>query len=140
MKKEVTTLKQTVTIPASPDEVYEAYVDAERHSEFTSSKATGKPKVGGKFTAWDGYIFGKYRELEVGKRVVQQWETTDWAEGYSASLLELTFKQTPEGTEITMVHSNVPLEMQEELAEGWEEFYWKPLKEYFEKKQTKLQS
>ena len=137
MKTEVTTIKQTVIIPASPEDVYEAYVDTEKHSEFTGSKATSKPKVGGKFTAWDGYIFGKYLVLEKGKRVVQQWETTDWAEGYSASTLELTFKLSPEGTEITMVHSNVPLEMQEELAEGWEEFYWKPLKEYFEKKQTK---
>jgi uncharacterized protein YndB with AHSA1/START domain len=134
MKTEVTTIKQTVTIPASPQEVYEAYVDPEKHSEFTDSKATGKPKVGGKFTSWDGYIYGKFLELEPGKRVVQQWETTDWAEGYGPSKLELTFKPTAEGTELTMVHSNVPKEQETELAGGWEEFYWKPLKEYFEQK------
>ena len=134
MKIEVTTIKQTVVVPASPREVYEAYVDPKKHAKFTGSKATGKPVVGGKMTAWDGYIFGKYLELEDGKRIVQEWTTTDWAEGYPASKLELTFKKAPEGTEITMVNSNVPKEQADEIADGWIEFYWNPLKEYFSKK------
>jgi activator of HSP90 ATPase len=133
MKTQVTTLTQKVTIPASPEEVYEAFVDPKKHSEFTGSKATGKAKVGGKFTAWDGYISGKHLELEKGKRIVQEWMTTDWPEGYAPSKLELTFKETSEGTEISMVHSNVPAEQEKELAEGWEEFYWNPLKKYFQK-------
>jgi activator of HSP90 ATPase len=59
--------------------------------------------------------------------------TTDWPEGYAPSKLELTFKETSEGTDISMVHSNVPAEQEKELAEGWEEFYWNPLKKYFQK-------
>lgn len=59
MKNQVTTIKQTVTIPAAPKEVYNAYVDPEVHSTFTQAKATGKPVVGSKFTAWDNYILGK---------------------------------------------------------------------------------
>ena len=133
MNKEVTTIKQTVVIPASPMEVYEAYVDPQKHCEFTDSKATGKPKVGGKFTAWDGYIFGKFLELEPGKRVVQEWTTTDWEEGYGPSKLELTFCAAPGGTELVMVHSNVPKAQADEVAEGWVEFYWDPLKAYFKK-------
>ena len=66
MKAKVRTIKQKVVISASPKEVYEAYVDPKKHSEFTGSKATGKPVIGGKFTAWDGYIFGKYLELDDG--------------------------------------------------------------------------
>jgi uncharacterized protein YndB with AHSA1/START domain len=136
MNKEVTTIKQTVVIPASPAEVYEAYVDPQKHSEFTDSKATGKPKVGGKYTAWDGYIFGKFLELEPGKRVVQEWTTTDWVEGYGPSKLELTFCAVSGGTEIVMVHSNVPKEQADEVAEGWVEFYWDPLKAYFNRSKT----
>ena len=131
MKLEVTTIKQTVVIPASPKEVYAAYVDPKKHGEFTGSKATGKPVVGGKYTAWDGYIFGKFLELEEGKRVVQEWTTTDWEDGYKASKLELTFCEVAEGTKIVMVHSNVPKAQEDEIAEGWTEFYWNPLKEYF---------
>lgn len=133
-KLEVTTITQKVIIPkVSPKEVYEAYVDPKKHSEFTDSKATGKPVVGGKFTAWDGYISGKFLELEEGKRVVQEWTSTDFPEGSLPSKLELTFREVPKGTEIVMVHSNVPKEQEDETAEGWTEFYWEPLKQYFKK-------
>ena len=132
MKLEVTTIKQNVIIPnATPKQVYDAYTDPKKHSEFTDSKATGKPSVGSKFSTWDGYIFGKYLELEDGKRVVQSWATTDWEEGYPDSRLELTFRAVPEGTEIVMVHSNVPKVQAVEVEQGWMEFYWNPLKEYF---------
>jgi activator of HSP90 ATPase len=132
LKQEVTTIEQKIVIPkVSPKEVYDAFVDPKKHGKFTGSKATGKPVVGGKYTAWDGYTFGKFIELEDGKRVIQEWTTTDWAEGYGTSKLELTFTAVPEGTEICMVHSNVPKEQADEIAEGWADFYWNPLKEYF---------
>ncbi|MGD0645809.1 MAG: SRPBCC domain-containing protein [Candidatus Bathyarchaeia archaeon] len=134
MKVETTTIKQKEIIPASPKEVYEAFVDVKKHSKFTGSKATGKPVVGGKFTAWDGYIFGKYLELDDGKRIVQEWTTTDWPKDYPPSKLELTFCKVPEGTELLMVHSNVPKEQADETADGWIEWYWNPLKEYFSNK------
>jgi uncharacterized protein YndB with AHSA1/START domain len=97
-------------------------------------KPPAKAKVGGKFSAWDNYIYGKYLELEPGKRLVQEWQTTDWAEGYPPSRFELTFKAVAGGTEVAMVHSGVPKEQEAELAGGWEEFYWTPLKEYFKNK------
>lgn len=132
LKHEVTIIKQTVIIPkATPKQVYDAYTDPKKHSEFTDSRASGKPVVGGKFSSWDGYIFGKYLELKESERIVQDWTTTDWEEGYSSSKLELTFKAVPQGTEITMVHSNVPKAQAEEVEGGWTEFYWEPLKEYF---------
>ena len=85
-KLEVTTITQKILIPkVSPKQVYEAYVDPKIHSEFTGSEATGKPVVGGKFTAWDEYISGKFLELEEGKRVVQEW-TFD---GFSRRLLAI---------------------------------------------------
>jgi activator of HSP90 ATPase len=134
-KSEVTTITQKIIIPkVSPKEVYQAYVDPKKHSEFTGSEATGKPVVGGKFTAWDNYISGKFLELEDGKRVVQEWTSTDFPEGAHPSRLELTFREVPKGTEIVMVHSNVPKDQEDETAEGWTEFYWEPMKQYFKKK------
>lgn len=129
----VVTIKQMVIVSATPDEVYEAFMDAKKHSAFTGSKATCNPKVGGKFTAWDGYISGKNLELEKGRRIVQEWTTTEWPEGYAPSKLELTFKKIGKDTEISMVHSGVSAEQADELKEGWMEFYWNPLKEYFKK-------
>lgn len=131
--QKVTTIKQKVTVPATPDQVYDAFMDAKKHSAFTGSKATCNPEVGGKFTAWDGYISGKNLELEKGKKIVQEWISTDFPQGFSPSRLELTFTKTRGGTEISMVHSNVPEEQANDIAEGWHEFYWKPLKKYFKK-------
>ncbi len=131
LKQQLKTIKQTIVIPkASPKQVYDAYTDPKKQAEFTGSEATGKPEVGVDFTSWDGYIFGKYLELSDGQRVVQEWTTTDWVEGYGASRLELTFKAVNGGTELHMVHSNVPKEKADELAEGWLDFYWSPLKDY----------
>ena len=127
------TIRQKAKVPAEPTEVYEAFVDAKKHSAFTGSKATGDGRVGSKFTAWDGYISGKNIELEPGKRIVQEWVTSEWPEDFPPSRLELTFKKVKGGTEISMVHSDVPVEQAGELKEGWTEFYWKPLKDYFKK-------
>ncbi len=137
MSVKVTTIRQKALIPATPDQVYDAFIDAKKHSAFSGSKATCNPRVGGEFTAWDGYIFGKNLELERGKKIVQEWSTTDWPESSPPSRLELTFQKTKGGTEISMIHSNVPAEQAAELSEGWVEFYWNPLKEYFSKQSRK---
>jgi activator of HSP90 ATPase len=131
MSMKATTIKQKTLIPATPDEVYDAFMEAKKHSAFTGSKATSDPKVGGEFTAWDGYISGRNLELVKGKKIVQEWSTTDWPDKFPPSRLELTFKEAKGGTEISMIHSNVPAEQADDLAEGWNEFYWKPIKEYF---------
>jgi activator of HSP90 ATPase len=133
----VTTIKQKTLIPATPDEVYEAFMDAKKHSAFTGSKATCDPKVGGEFTAWDEYISGKNLELVKGKKIVQEWRITGWPDAYPPSKLELTFRKTKNDTEISMIHSNVPTQQADDLAEGWDEFYWKPLKTYFTKQARK---
>jgi activator of HSP90 ATPase len=134
MKLKTTTITQKVVIPALPEKVYDALTNAKRHSEFTGGKATGNPVVGSRFTAWDGYISGKNLELEKGKKIVQEWVTTDWPQGYPPSKLELTFREVGGKTELTMVHSDVPAEQEDELKQGWIDFYWEPLKAYFQKR------
>lgn len=128
------TIKQKVVISASPDEVYKAYMDAKIHSKFTGGKATIVPKVGGKITAWDNYITGKNLELVKGKRIVQEWKTTEWPDGYPPSILTITLKRAGNKTELTMVHSRVPKAGMKEYADGWKDYYWNLLKEYFENK------
>jgi activator of HSP90 ATPase len=134
MKLKTTTIIQKVVIPASPEEVYDAFIDPRKHSEFTGSKATCDPTVGGKFTAWDGYISGRNLELEKGKRIVQEWATAEWPKGYPSSTLELTFRRIKGGTQLKMVHSHVPVEQAEDYKQGWVDNYWELLKDYFQKR------
>jgi uncharacterized protein YndB with AHSA1/START domain len=108
MKLKTETIRQKVLIPATPIEVYEAFIDAKKHSKFTGSKATIDPKVGGEFTAWDGYISGKNLELQDGKRIVQEWITTEWPRDYPPSRLELTFTKAKTGTEMGRILLGTP--------------------------------
>lgn len=125
------TIRRQVLIPASPEQVYAALVNARKHTACTGSTATGVARVGARFTAWDGYISGTHLTLEKGKRIIQEWQTTEWPEGSPPSLLELTLKAKGKGTELTMVHSKVPADHAAKYAKGWKEFYWSPLKRYF---------
>lgn len=127
------TIKEKVLIQAKPEEVYNVFLNARKHSEFTGLKATCNPKVGGKFTAWNGYIFGKTIRLEKGKKIAQHWQTTEWLEGYPWSTVEFSFKKKGDGTELTLVYSKVPKEQADSYREGWKDYYWKPLQKYFKK-------
>ena len=131
MKFEV--IKQVAVIDASPVEVYESYVDPKRHAAFTGDSATGTAKVGGKFAAGNGYISGKYLKLEKGKRILHEWTTTEWPEGYPPSLVELILKPKGKKTELTMIHSKVPAEQAARYDQGWRDYYWEPMKKYFKK-------
>jgi len=93
MSKRTMIIKQKMIIPAKPEEVYGAFINAAKHAAFTGAKATCDSKVGGKFTAWDGYIFGKNLVLDKGKRIVQEWKTTEWPEGYPPSIVEFFFRR-----------------------------------------------
>lgn len=128
------TIEQVVFFKASPERVYAALLDPRQHSEFTGSPATTSEKVGADFTAWDGYISGKNLELVKNKKIVQEWETTEWPKGYPRSRLELTLTAKNGGTELTMVHSKVPAEQVEEYTGGWKSAYWEPLEEYLARK------
>jgi uncharacterized protein YndB with AHSA1/START domain len=131
MTARVRTITQTVVVPAPPRKVYEAFVVPRIHAAFTGSPAKGSARVGGTFTAMNGYISAVYRTLVPGRRIVQDWRTTEWPDGAGASRLEFTFKAAKGGTRVRMVHSHVPAEQAASYRQGWIDYYWKPLKTYF---------
>ena len=125
---------QKVIIPATPQEVYEAFMDPDMHADFTGDRASGSDKVGGTFHAADGYITAKNLELVKGKKIVQQWRTSEWPPKAKPSVLTLTLEPIPDGTELTMVHSEVPIEQADDYELGWTEYYWEAMVRYFEKR------
>jgi uncharacterized protein YndB with AHSA1/START domain len=125
------TIEQTVIIPASPIQVYRALMDPKEHAEFTGDDAEGSDKAGGVFRAYSGYITAKNVELERGKRIVQEWTTSEWPEGYPPSRLEIRLSKSNGGTELTMIHSLVPEEQADDYAQGWKEHYWEKLQNHF---------
>jgi activator of HSP90 ATPase len=129
--RKVISIKQQQFIPATPGEVYEILTDPKLHTAFTGAKATGAARLGGKFSAWNGFISARYIGLEPGKRIVQEWSTAQWPKGAPPSRLEFTLKNKNRGTELTMVQSEVPAEQAPLYRKGWGTNYWKPMKAYF---------
>lgn len=128
------TIKQKEFISAAPVEIYDAFLNEQKHTAFTGAKATCDRRVGGKFTAWDGYITGKNVKLENGRRIIQEWKTSEWPHGYPPSVIEFTFKPKGQGTEVKLVQSNVPSTQATGYERGWKDYYWRPLKKYFHRK------
>jgi len=128
----VRTITQKTFIPSvKPEDVYDAFVNAKRHAAFTGARATGVARVGATFTSWDGYITGVHRALVKGRKIVQDWQTSEWPSGMPASRVEFTFTAAKGGTEIRMVHSQVPSTQAAGYRQGWIDYYWTPLKTYF---------
>jgi activator of HSP90 ATPase len=129
---ETKTIKQSVTIKASPHDVYEALMDSKKHSKFTGGKASISRKAGGKFTAYDGYAEGVNLELIPDKKFVQTWRADDWPEGHY-SRVTFAFAKVKEGTKLTFIQTDVPEDQYDAVAGGWKEYYWAPMKEMLEK-------
>ena len=132
MKFKSITMK--LLLKARPENVYNALTNPLEHSRFTGAKATGGDIVGGKFTAWDGYIHGRVIELVKNERIVLEWLTTEWPKDYPPSIVKFTLERKGEFTELVLVHSKVPASQASSYRQGWLDYYWTPLKNYFHMK------
>ncbi len=121
----------SAVIPATPEQIYKAWMSGKGHAAMTGSSATVVAKAGGKFTAWEGYISGKTLELEPGRRILQSWRTTEFAREAADSRLEVILAPARGGTRVTLKHSELPAGSSAEYRKGWVDFYFKPMKEYF---------
>jgi len=126
------TIRQTVTLPAKPLDVYSALMTTRGHAAFTGAPARISPKVGGTFTAWGGYIHGRNLELVPGRRIVQEWRPSEdsWP-GDHYSIVTFVLEPAGAGTRIRFTQARVPQDHVGHLAEGWKESYWDPLRAYF---------
>ncbi|HLD75668.1 MAG TPA: SRPBCC domain-containing protein [Candidatus Norongarragalinales archaeon] len=126
------TLKQTVEFEGvRPRDVYDDFLSSRGHSEMTGGDAKMSGKVGGKFTAWDGYIWGTNKELVPGKKIVQAWRTSEFPEDAEDSILKIELSATKTGTKLALTHSNIPDGQEKSYGPGWKENYWTPMKAYF---------
>src|SRR5260370_42587538 len=73
-----TTIRQTVTFKASPQEVYETLMDTAKHQALSGEKAIISREVGGAFKAWGDHISGFNLAPQPGRKIVQAWRAKDW--------------------------------------------------------------
>ncbi|MFT5858655.1 MAG: activator of HSP90 ATPase [Flavobacteriaceae bacterium] len=123
-------VKSSIIIKVKPGALYNAWLDTEEHSNMTGGDAKCSDQVGESHAAWDGYISGKNLELIPNEKIVQSWRTFEFATDDEDSRLEIQLKEIPEGTELTLIHTNIP-EGQTQYENGWVENYFNPMLAYF---------
>ncbi len=123
-------IKLSKTFKASAEKLYQAFLNSEEHSRMTGGIAVISPQAGSVFTAWDGYISGKILELIPFKKIVQLWRTTEFPADQPDSKVEITFTSVPEGTTVTIIHSELT-DSDKHYKKGWQDFYFKPMARYF---------
>jgi activator of HSP90 ATPase len=123
--------KLSCTLPASPEAVYDAWLDSAAHGAMTGARAKIVRRVGGAYSAWDGYITGKTVELVPAKRIVQTWRTTKFAADDPDSTIRVELAPTRAGARLTLTHSGVPNGQTNYENGGWQDNYFAPMKAYF---------
>ncbi len=126
-------IRQSVAFKAEPHVVYELLMDSKKHAKFSESKAAISREVGGKISAYDGYIDGSNLELVPDKKIVQKWRGSDWPEGwYSTASFEL--KKVPGGSKLIFLQTEVPEDQFEDISQGWVDNYWEKMKRMLSEK------
>ncbi len=125
-------IRQSVTFKTSPHVIYEMLMDSRKHARFTGEKASISRKIGGKFTAYAGYINGVNLNLVRDKTIVQSWRGSDWPEGHY-SKVTFSLEKVKGGTRLTFRQSGVPEDFYKDINQGWRDYYWKPMQEMAEK-------
>jgi activator of HSP90 ATPase len=71
-------IQQTARFQTTPQKLLELYLDSKKHTLATGVRAKIRPRVGGRFTAFNGQLEGKNVLLIPGKQIVQLWRATHW--------------------------------------------------------------
>lgn len=127
------TIKQKVKFGVSPAKLYRFYTDPKLHTELIGGKTKVSTEAGAVFSAFGGSLKGKTLLAKKNKMFVQTWRGGDWAKEEMDSVLVLTFRPTETGTELEMVHANVPDAEADDIKKGWKQYYWDPWKAYIKK-------
>ena len=131
-------IQQSVRFPVPPEALFEMFMDSKKHSAATGAPARISRRAGGKFTAFGGQLHGKNLAVVPNKMIVQSWRGP-WRAQDLDSILVITFEKVAGGTQVNLVHSNVPEHDHKGVSEGWPKYYWEPWKAYLKrnKKQKK---
>lgn len=121
--------KKYFIIPAEPDEVFSALTNPFTIELWTGYKAVMDDKAGTEFSLWDGNITGNNIEVIENEKLVQEWYFGDQKE---QSVVTIKLFKDKKGTQVELRHTNIPDDDYENITEGWIEYYFGAIKDFFE--------
>ena len=116
-------------MPAEPEDVFAALTNAFTIELWTGYPAVMDDKPGTEFSLWEGNISGNNIEVIENKKLVQEWY---FGEQNEKSIVTIKLFEDKKGTQVELNHTNIPDEDYENITEGWVEYYFGAIKEFFE--------
>lgn len=129
---ETGTIKQSVEFDAAPEEIYELLIDAGKHGAFTDSPVEMSREIKGTFNSFGGYCHGYNIELDPGKKIVQAWHFAEegWPDDHYSTCTFVFEENGPGKTKLSFTQTDVPEHKLNDLEQGWQVYYWRPMKAY----------
>jgi activator of HSP90 ATPase len=122
------TFKKTFRINAEPSDIYSAITNPHTIELWSGYPALMSTEPGSEFSLWEGDITGKNLEFIQDRKVVQEWYFGDQAE---KSIVTITILAERGNSIINVEHSNIPDEEFRDIAEGWREYYFDAISNFF---------
>ena len=117
-------------IKGTPEEIYASLINPFAISLWTGAEADMNEEPGSRFSLFDGDIEGKNIAFESNQKIIQEWFFGDQEE---KSIVTITLRPDRHFTKIELHHTNIPEEAYEDMAHGWDTYYFGGLKDFFEK-------
>ncbi len=124
------TIQLAASLPASPDRLFDMYLDPAEHAAFTGSPVTISDQPGAAFNAFDNVLTGTILQVVPKRLIVQSWRSPHWSADNIDSTLILSFLPQGDGGRIELVQVNVVDKDFAGVSQGWEKYYWTPWREY----------
>jgi activator of HSP90 ATPase len=122
------TFKKSFKINAEPSDIYAAITNPYTIELWTGYPAKMSETLGSEFSLWDGDITGKNLEFIKDKKVVQEWYFGDKPE---KSIVTITIQPENGDSLVTVEHVNIPDEDFADIADGWREYYFGAIMNFF---------
>ena len=114
-----------------PERLYKVYIDPREHALATGQPATIDARDGGEFSAYGGYLTGRFIRLIPARLVVQFWRSRHFGDNDPDAILSIAFRRNEyEQAEVELVLTNVPAGMTRHDNSSWNQFYWEPFRAY----------
>ena len=124
------TIQLAASLPASPDRLFDMYLDPVEHSAFTGSPVTISDRPGAPFSAFDNVLTDTILQVIPKRLIVQSWRSANWGTTPVDSTLILTFSPKSDGGRIAPVRVNAVDENFTSVSQVWKKYYWSPWRTY----------
>jgi activator of HSP90 ATPase len=122
------TIRQHHFINATPEEVFSALTNPFTIELWSGYPAQMDGKEGTEFSIFDGDIAGRNIKVIENQQLIQEWY---FGANPELSIVTINLKQHNLGTKVMLEHTNVPDDEAEEFTNGWTDYYWGAIKEFF---------